>query len=170
MNRFLSFLKKNNKNKHHGYCAPLQRIALHEAAHAILIYKFGFTFDFVTIKCDGYNCGKIVRLSPYTLPEDLEKFSLMILAGPVASNKVANWDYVFDCMGDFYQLRDNIIQCYPHCIMKEIISKYTKRATIMVEENWPLIEKLAQILLKKKTLTYNQMVKALFKQELKKAA
>ena len=145
--------------------STLEEVAYHEAGHVVVGHLLGVELASVDILRDGEggNGHTIFNVPPWfrpsaTLDERRRRYAEAVvttfLAGPIAEARVAGFH---NLEGSGYDLdavaREWLRLLEPPERYEARLDELTVRAEALVDENWPAIERLAQALLERRSLT-----------------
>ena len=137
--------------------STLEEVAYHEAGHVVVGHRLGIDLASADILPDGQggNGHTVFNVRPgfRDHPDYIESVVVTFLAGPVAEARVAGFrnpegaGYDLDAIA-----REWLRLLAPRDQRAARLRELTKRAEVLVTENWPQIETVAQALLRRQSL------------------
>jgi ATP-dependent Zn protease len=135
-----------------------ERTAYHEAGHAVLHHHFGHRIQSVTIEAAGSTLGltrvnRELDFSGDALDRDeVEKELIIALAGERSEEIAFRQPPDFGLDQD-RETADRLLEQFPVDIGDEIYDSAFRRSRELLEERWTSVQKLAHALLKRATLS-----------------
>lgn len=133
------------------------RLAYHEASHAVMCYLFNREFEFVTIlPSPGYN-GRVEGVKGIKEESKAYENALILLAGISGESLLFNQERAINKnTGDYLNAMKMLRHLHGPEAEKGFIGMRLM-ADYYLSENWQKIETVSKALLEKKTLTYNEV-------------
>lgn len=146
------------------HIVPENRVAIHEAGHAVVSHHFGIPIAKVKIGFDGNAIGRVENIeqdiselkAKYSAWNELEIYSLKLLGGMVAEYIYDNNPKKIKAFGGKKDLKK--IQQFFSLIAKmeltkqQIIDLFFDRTLEILKNKWQAVEALAKILVKKRSI------------------
>lgn len=163
--RGFSFSKADAKVNHAD-----ERIAFHEAGHAILGLSFGFLLKAVTIDASGVSAGKSSwHENELTTDVDFEN-AITVAFGGMAAEQLRFGGYIpLGCSGDVNAIawlsrKHSVYDGAAGGCTSDLLTKRLKSRALellSVPTTWSKVETLAAILLVRRTITVNEAIGAI---------
>lgn len=142
-----------------------ERVAYHEAAHAILALNAGREFNYITINPANNLDGYVHGVSEYSNEAHAFENALIAAAGIVAERMKYGTHTEQDPSlkyNDVSMMTQMTKRAYPHNFELGC-AKITETTHYILKVRWPAVEQIAKALLEKHTLTYNDVQQILSK-------
>lgn len=145
----------------------LEKTAYHEAGHAVAAMHYRIKFKYVTIIPDYESAGhvrnqrKVDEITVGQFGRDrLEKYLIYILAGNAAIKKLTGRYDNWGASADHAHAADIVLATFGSIEVANAYLKYinlSATAFVNANQHWVIIEKVAQQLLERKTLTQKEV-------------
>jgi len=138
----------------------LRITAIHEAAHAVIALRLGLVFDFVTtIPDEDAETDGAMHWTELQSAGDLEiaptADAIVLLAGPFAEARVTNSN-LHDVLADDPAGEDREALATLG-LDDEAFVAASREALALVEQDWPAIERVAEALLERDSLDFEEV-------------
>jgi len=162
-----------------NYTRDDQITAYHEAGHAVIACRLGWDIKEITIQRSTYSAG-YMKWTDNNEGKPKDERVIFTFAGQVAQNKFLNQQYkdIFKSIkfeglnktSDLFKVNDLIAQimgyrssmeCFDDKKHDMLFNKYYTHTISLVEDNWKYIKRVAQLLLEKKTILGEEMIRIL---------